>query len=53
MFLFGETGSWIGSAVTAVLLVLVIYALYKVNWEKIFDKYVNNSEIEQATTKTG
>ncbi len=51
-FLFGETGSWIGAAVTGVLLVLVIYALYKVDWEKIFDKYVNNSEIEQVTTET-
>lgn len=44
IFFFGETGSWIGSAVTGVLLVLVIYALYKIDWEKIFVKYVTNSE---------
>jgi len=39
--LFGNEG-WIGAIVTTVLLVLVIYALYKVDWEKVFDKYVSN-----------
>lgn len=42
-FFFGETGSWIGGAVTGILLVLVIYGLYRIDWEKIFDKYVNRS----------
>jgi membrane protein DedA with SNARE-associated domain len=37
--LFGNE-SWIGAIVTTVLLVLVIYALYRVDWEKVFDKYV-------------
>jgi len=39
--LFGNEG-WIGAVVTTVLLVLVIYALYKVDWEKVFEKYVSN-----------
>ena len=43
-FLFGETGSWIGAIATGTLLILAIYALYKVDWEKIFDKYVARSE---------
>ena len=41
-FVFGDTGSWIGTIITAVLLILVIYALYRVDWEKVFDKYVTN-----------
>jgi membrane protein DedA with SNARE-associated domain len=39
--LFGNEG-WIGAIATTVLLVLVIYALYKVDWEKVFDKHVSN-----------
>ncbi|MCW4055584.1 MAG: VTT domain-containing protein [Candidatus Bathyarchaeota archaeon] len=45
--LFGNEG-WIGAAVTTVLLVLVIYALYKVDWEKVFDKYVSNKGARAA-----
>lgn len=40
--LFGDTGSWISTAITAVFLILVIYALYRVDWEKVFDRYVAN-----------
>lgn len=43
-FLFGDTGSWIGAAATGILLVLAIYAMYKIDWEKVFDKYVAGSE---------
>jgi len=43
-FLFGGTGSWIGAAATGILLVLAIYAIYKIDWERIFDKYVAGSE---------
>lgn len=41
-FLFGDSGSWIGAGVTTVLLILVIYILYRVDWEKVFKKYVVN-----------
>lgn len=40
--LFAGTGSWIGAGITAVLLILVIYALYRIDWEKVFEKYVAN-----------
>ena len=43
-FLFGGTGSWIGAAATGILMVLAIYAIYKIDWERIFDKYVAGSE---------
>jgi membrane protein YqaA with SNARE-associated domain len=42
VFLFGDENSWIGAAITAALLILVIYILYRVDWEKVFDKYVAN-----------
>jgi membrane protein DedA with SNARE-associated domain len=42
--LFGDEGSWIGAIITAVLLVVVIYVLYRVDWEKVFDKYITNKE---------
>lgn len=40
--LFGDEKSWIGSIITTVLLILAIYILYRVDWEKVFDKYVAN-----------
>jgi len=42
VLLFGDEGSWIGAAITAALLVLAIYVLYRVDWEKAFEKYVVN-----------
>lgn len=42
VLLFGDTGSWIGAAITVVFLILVIYALYRVDWEKVFDRYVTS-----------
>jgi len=45
-FLFGDENSWIGAVITAVLLILVIYLLYRVDWEKVFDKYVANRRKE-------
>lgn len=40
VFLFGDEKSWVGAVVTAILLVLVVYALYRVDWEKVFSRYV-------------
>ncbi|MGB9134826.1 MAG: VTT domain-containing protein [Candidatus Bathyarchaeia archaeon] len=37
--LFGNEG-WIGAVITGILLVIVIFVLYRVDWEKVFDKYV-------------
>ncbi len=40
VILFGDEGGWIGAGITTVLLILLIYVLYRVDWEKIFDKYI-------------
>jgi membrane protein DedA with SNARE-associated domain len=36
---FGESG-WIGTLITAVLLILIIVAMIKIDWEKLFEKHV-------------
>lgn len=41
-FFFGDEGSWIGAAITGVFLILAIYVLYRVDWEKVFTKYAAN-----------
>jgi hypothetical protein len=38
--LFGEGGAEIVIIVTTVLLFLVIIAIYRIDWEKVFEKYV-------------
>ena len=43
-FLFGSEG-WVGALVTTALLILVIYAVYKVDWERVFDKYVSKKGV--------
>ncbi len=40
--IFGGENGWIGAAITMALLIIVIYVLYKVDWEKVFDKYFLN-----------
>jgi len=37
--IFGEEGSWIGITITIVALLVIVYILLKVDWEKIFEKY--------------
>ena len=37
--IFGEEGSWIGITITIVALLVIVYILLKVDWEKIFKKY--------------
>jgi membrane protein DedA with SNARE-associated domain len=36
---FGEAG-WIGTVVTAALLIVIIVAMIKIDWEKLFEKHV-------------
>jgi membrane protein DedA with SNARE-associated domain len=36
---FGEVG-WIGTVVTAALLIVIIVAMIKIDWEKLFEKHV-------------
>ena len=39
---FGD-GSWIGSVITMALLILVVALLYRIDWEKVFDRYFNRN----------
>jgi len=41
--LFGE-GGWAGAVFTSVLLVLILVAMYRIDWEKVFEKYVGKGE---------
>jgi len=40
LLLFGEGGAEIVIAVTTILLLLVLVAMYRIDWEKVFEKYV-------------
>lgn len=44
--LFGE-GGWVGTIFTSVLLVLILAAMYRIDWEKVFEKYVGKGEPEK------
>jgi membrane protein DedA with SNARE-associated domain len=37
--IFGESG-WIGTLITVALLILIIVAIIKIDWEKLFEKHV-------------
>jgi len=39
-FLFGEGGAEIVIAVTTILLLIILIAMYWIDWEKVFEKYV-------------
>jgi membrane protein YqaA with SNARE-associated domain len=41
--LFGD-GGWLTGIITALLLVAIIVAMFKIDWEKMFNKYVNTGE---------
>jgi membrane protein YqaA with SNARE-associated domain len=45
--LFGENGNFWGMIITTILLVIVIIALYRIDWEKVLRKYVG----ERGETK--
>ncbi len=36
--IFGGEGSWIGMLITVILLVIILIALFRINWEKVFEK---------------
>jgi len=45
MSLFGEAG-WIGTVVTAALLILVIGAMIRIDWEKLFERHVGGKKVD-------
>jgi len=44
LLIFGEESSWIGSVILFVLLIIVLIILFKVDWEKVLEKYVKVGE---------
>jgi membrane protein YqaA with SNARE-associated domain len=42
LLIFGEGNMWVGMAVTAVLLTVVLVLLFRVDWEKVLQKYMGN-----------
>lgn len=40
LLIFGEEGSWIGSVILFILLIIVLIIMFKVDWEKVLGKYV-------------
>ena len=40
LLLFGESGATIAILVTAIALFIIVILLYRVDWEKVFNKYV-------------
>jgi uncharacterized membrane protein YdjX (TVP38/TMEM64 family) len=41
--LFGGTG-WLGIVITVALLIIIIIVMIKVDWEKLFEKYVTKQK---------
>lgn len=46
--IFGEENIWLGTAITAALLMVILLALFKVDWEKVFEKYAEKSGREKS-----
>lgn len=40
LLIFGEGNMWVGMIITAVLLAIILVILFRINWEKVFQKYV-------------
>ena len=44
---FGE-GGWLGVVVTSAFLIIVIVAILKIDWEKVFEKYVGEEKVRNG-----
>jgi membrane protein DedA with SNARE-associated domain len=42
---FGGSG-WIGTIITAALLIVIIVAMIKIDWETLFEKHVGNKKVD-------
>ena len=43
---FGE-GGWLGVVITSAFLIIVIVAILKIDWEKVFEKYVGAERVKK------
>jgi len=39
LLIFGEGNMWIGMTITTVLLAIILVILFRIDWEKVFEKY--------------
>ena len=44
--LFGGESGLLGMAITAILLILIIVVMIKIDWEKLFEKYVSKEKVD-------
>jgi membrane protein DedA with SNARE-associated domain len=44
LLVFGEESSWIGSVILFALCIIVLVIMFKVDWEKVLEKYVKVGE---------
>jgi len=44
LLIFGEESGWIGSVILAILLIVILVILFKIDWEKVLEKYVKAGE---------
>jgi len=42
LLIFGEGNMWVGMAITAVLLTIILILLFRIDWEKVLQKYMGN-----------
>jgi len=40
LLIFGEGNEWLGMIITTVLLAIILVMLFRIDWEKVFQKYV-------------
>jgi len=45
--IFGGEGGWLGVVVTSALLIIVIVVILKIDWEKVFEKYVGAEGVKK------
>lgn len=51
LLIFGEESSWIGSVILFILLVIMLVILFKVDWEKVLEKYVKVSASQNENNR--
>lgn len=45
ILIFGEEGSWMGMTITIIVLFIILIVLLKVDWEQIFEKYIEKRRL--------
>jgi len=48
LLIFGEGNIWVGMAITAVLLAIILVMLLRIDWEKVLQKYVGKRGEKQG-----